>query len=52
MDAVMSLHGDPTVSLPERAQALLDAWFGQPGDPGREQHREFWFKGTAEFDAA
>src|SRR6516164_8249291 len=52
MDAVMSSDGDPTVNLPERARALLDAWFGPPGDPGREQHREMWFKGTAEFDAA
>jgi uncharacterized protein (DUF924 family) len=52
MDAVISSDGDPTVSLPERARALLDAWFGPPGDPGRERHREMWFKGTAEFDAA
>ena len=52
MDAVISSDGDPTVSLPERARALLDAWFGTPGDPGRERHREMWFKGTAEFDAA
>src|SRR6266852_9732364 len=38
--------------LLDRARALLDAWFGPPGDPGREQHREIWFKGTEEFDAA
>jgi uncharacterized protein (DUF924 family) len=36
--------------LPDRARALLDAWFGPPGDPAREQHRERWFQGTAEFD--
>jgi len=38
--------------LPERAKALLDAWFGPPDDPGRERQREIWFKSTAEFDAA
>jgi len=38
--------------LPKRAKALLDAWFGPPGDPARETHREIWFKSTAEFDAA
>jgi len=48
----MSSKGDSTVTLPERARALLDAWFGPPGDPRREQHREIWFKSTAEFDAA
>ncbi len=52
MDAVMSSDVDPAVSLPERAQALLDAWFGPPGDPDREQHREIWFKSPAEFDDA
>ena len=36
--------------LPERAQALLDFWFGPPGDPEREQHRRIWFRGTPEFD--
>jgi len=38
--------------LPERARALLDFWFGAPDDPLRELHREIWFRGTAEFDAA
>jgi uncharacterized protein (DUF924 family) len=42
----------PVVTLPDRATALLDFWFGAPGDPGREQHREIWFKSTDEFDAA
>jgi uncharacterized protein (DUF924 family) len=39
------------VTLPDRATALLDFWFGPPGDPGREQHREIWFRATDEFDA-
>ena len=38
--------------LPERARALLDFWFGPPGDPEREKHREIWFKSTTEFDDA
>jgi uncharacterized protein (DUF924 family) len=42
----------PMVTLPDRATALLDFWFGPPDDPGREQHREIWFKATDEFDAA
>ncbi len=37
--------------LPKRAQALLDFWFGPPGDPERERHREIWFKSTPEHDA-
>ena len=36
--------------VPERAQALLDFWFGPPGDPDREQHRQIWFKSTPEHD--
>jgi uncharacterized protein (DUF924 family) len=40
------------VDLPERAQTLLDFWFGPPGDPERERHREIWFRSTEEFDAA
>ncbi len=47
----MSSDRDPAGSLPNRAQALLDAWFGPPDDPEREQPREIWFKSTAEFDA-
>ena len=39
-------------AMPDRARALLDFWFGPPDDPGREQHREIWFKATDEFDAA
>ena len=38
-------------TLPERARALLDVWFGPPGDPLREEHREIWFKSTPEHDA-
>ena len=40
------------VNLPDRAKAVLDFWFGPADDPGREQHREIWFKSTEEFDAA
>jgi uncharacterized protein (DUF924 family) len=40
------------VTLPDRAKALLDFWFGPPDDPGRERHREIWFRATGEFDAA
>ena len=39
-------------TLANRATALLDFWFGPEGDPGRERHREIWFKATEEFDAA
>jgi len=46
----MSSSGDSAVSLPERARALLDVWFGPPGDPARGQHREIWFRSTAAFD--
>ena len=42
----------PVVTLPDRAAALLDFWFGPLGDPGREQHREIWFRSNVEFDAA
>src|ERR1700738_1793023 len=38
--------------LPDRAKALLDAWFGPQDDPEREKPREIWFKSTADFDAA
>jgi len=38
--------------LPDRAQALIDSWFGPPDDPDRERQREIWFKSTAEFDAS
>ena len=48
----MSSDGDRPVSLPDRARALLDTWFGPPGDPERERHRDIWFKSTAEFDAS
>ncbi len=42
----------PAVTLPDRATALIDFWFGPPDGPGREQHREIWFRATEEFDAA
>lgn len=44
--------GGALADLPPRAQALLDFWFGPAGDPEREKHRETWFHGTPEFDAA
>jgi uncharacterized protein (DUF924 family) len=43
---------DPASTVPDRAKALLDTWFGPPANPGCEQHREIWFKSTEEFDAA
>src|SRR5258707_3390736 len=42
----------PVVTLPDRATALLDFWFGPPDDQGREQHRKIWFRSNVEFDAA
>ena len=42
----------PASTLPDRATALIDFWFGPPDDPGRELHREIWFRATEEFDAA
>ena len=36
--------------IPERAQILIDFWFGPPGDPERENHRQIWFKSTPEYD--
>lgn len=42
----------PAKTLPDRAKALIDFWFGAEGDPEHEQHREIWFKSTEEFDAA
>ena len=35
---------------PERAQALIDFWFGPPGDPERQRHRQIWFRGKKEHD--
>jgi uncharacterized protein (DUF924 family) len=40
------------MNLPQRAAAVLDFWFGSPGDPEREQPRRIWFGGPPEFDAA
>jgi uncharacterized protein (DUF924 family) len=40
------------VNLPERAEAMLDFWFGPSDDPARLQPRQLWFRGTPEFDAA
>ena len=41
----------PAVPVPPRARALLDVWFGPPGDPLREERREIWFKSTPAHDA-
>lgn len=35
-----------------RAQALLDFWFGAPGDPDRGKSRRVWFERDAGFDEA
>ena len=37
-------------TVPERAQAVLDFWFGLPGDPERENPRQIWFRSTPEHD--
>jgi uncharacterized protein (DUF924 family) len=50
--ALLISDRDPSTGLPDRATALLAAWFGPPGDPDRERQREIWFKSTAEFDAS
>jgi uncharacterized protein (DUF924 family) len=39
------------VRLPPRAEALLDLWFGPPGDSAREQKRAIWFEPEEAFDA-
>ena len=39
-------------TLPHRATALLDFWFGPLDDPQRLHHRQIWFRGTPEFDEA
>jgi len=41
-----------TSSLPARAQALLDFWFGVADHPERFHHKQIWFRSTPEFDAA
>ena len=33
-----------TETLPERARAWLDFWFGPPGDPERYHHKQIWFR--------
>jgi uncharacterized protein (DUF924 family) len=46
----MPLVPDSAAPLPPRALALIDFWFGPPGDPERERHRPIWFNGPPEFD--
>ena len=40
------------MSVPGRATALLDFWFGPAEHPERLHHRQIWFRSTPEFDAA
>ena len=40
------------MNLPERAESMLDFWFGPDDDPARPQPRQIWFRSTPEFDAA
>src|SRR3954462_996668 len=47
----MSLAATTGGMIPERAHALLVFWFGAPGDPDRETHRDIWFKSTPDHDA-
>lgn len=39
-----------TSSLPARAQALFDFWFGPADHPERFHHKQIWFRSTPEFD--
>ena len=41
-----------TASLPSRAHALLDFWFGTSEQPERFHHKQIWFRSTREFDEA
>lgn len=41
-----------TASLPSRAHALLDFWFGTAEHPERFHHKQIWFRSTPEFDEA
>src|SRR5947209_609871 len=38
--------------IPPAAQAVLDFWFGAPGDSDFCERRAIWFKADAAFDAA
>lgn len=39
-----------STTIPERAQALIDFWFGREDDPEREADRDVWFRSTPEHD--
>ncbi len=39
-----------SVDLPERAQAILDFWFGEPGSAEFGTEREVWFYQDDAFD--
>ena len=41
-----------TSSLPARAEALFDFWFGPAGHPECFHHKQIWFRSTSEFDEA
>lgn len=49
-------QGRARASLPAAAalptDAVLDFWFGPPGDPERGQFRKCWFEKNADYDAA
>ena len=47
----MPFAPDPA-PLSDRARALLDFWCGAPDHPERLHHKQIWFRGTPEFDAA
>ncbi|MBV8888044.1 MAG: DUF924 domain-containing protein [Alphaproteobacteria bacterium] len=48
----MSAASAPAATLPPRARAFLDFWFGSPDHPERLHHRQIWFRSTPEFDEA
>ena len=47
----MPFASDPA-TLPARARALLDFWFGPAEHPECLHHKQIWFRSTPEFDAA
>ncbi|ACB34395.1 protein of unknown function DUF924 [Leptothrix cholodnii SP-6] len=47
----MSADSLASPGRPAEAQAVLDFWFGPPGDPGHLQPRRQWFEKDAAFDA-
>jgi len=39
------------MTIPSRAAAVLEFWFGLPGDPGHGRFQDRWFAKSDEFDA-